>query len=856
MLRRVIKAHRHLPGLGLQVPHARCYALPGKALAALVEHGEIWIEPDKLPEEVVLLRGARGPLEANDPLAVSQIWRGIFHARVHAAFDEQLARGELTSTAIRERINRIGQLEFDEIRSVLRQEDLLLTKHDEAQTYIEFVALYLELKHFAPHVLERTFPTLHDSADVDATIGDDVDVEAVLRLSRPPMAPAAPMLEELASESRALAAQRPVIVPTAKPAAAIARAKGNLARAAMLAMRAGDTEGARADLVALCVRLGAALDQPPGETWVEALLPVVESTATQSALRFTPGARLLHDLQTACVVAERQERVVDVPSWILSLGKRPVVRTLPATREVRVAKHLHGASAKIAAVSLRDDDDRELLAEAIHAMVERSETNVRTVLRPKIEEALEAVDLRPRHLPERVAQKKIVDELLDQAVAVGRLTISNLRDALSHNDLKMPDLRPAQLAKGDQLLRCDRILAVSLDGVYRRGEIYLRFLQRLSSILFGTVTGRFVSLYLLLPALGSFMIFQGLQHVVGPFCKHVLHIEEPEIAPPPDAMPNFLEIGGAIFIFLLIHVPAFRRATGVAMRLLGTALAWILWRGPQWFLRTSMMRAFFRSPVYRWAIKPAFPAAIAALILRGTVQWPVAIAVFVLFALAANSRTGRLAEEILTDYTVRSTRHVGTRIIPALLKYIVYIFAEAIEQLDRGIYKVDEWLRFKAGSVEARARAQGRARHRVVPGHLLPAPLRQPVRRAGRQPGQALPDRDRRREADPAVLAADDHRDQEADGRRRRTVARRWLRGLHGVRDPRARGLPGLGAQGELEALRAHASTRAARGLDRPPRRVDGRVPQARLSLGHDPQAVHQAAPRGLEERRARARQA
>ena len=41
MLRRVIKAHRKLPGLGLQVPHARCYALPGKELAPLVEHGDM-----------------------------------------------------------------------------------------------------------------------------------------------------------------------------------------------------------------------------------------------------------------------------------------------------------------------------------------------------------------------------------------------------------------------------------------------------------------------------------------------------------------------------------------------------------------------------------------------------------------------------------------------------------------------------------------------------------------------------------------------------------------------------------------------------------------------------------------------
>lgn len=691
VLRRVIKAHRHLPGLGLQVPHSRSYALPGKALAALVEHGEVWIERDKLPDEVVLLRGARGPLEAGDGRAVSEIWRGIFHARIHAAFDEQLAKGALTPAAIRERINRIGQTEFDEIRSVLRQEDLLLSKDDEAQTYIEFVALYLELRHFAPHMLERTFPTLHDNPDVDATVESDLDVVAVLAASRPPNAPGQPMFDELPSESRAMHVAKAVVVPTAKPAAAAARTKGNLARAALCAMRAGDGDGARADLEALVARLAKALDTTDTKGWVDALVPVVEVAGTAQVLRFTAGARMLHDLQTACIVAEREEKVVDVPGWIASLGKQPVVRTLPATREVRIAKHLHGAAQKIAEVGLRVDEDREPLADALHQMVERAESNVRSTLRPKIEAALDAVALTPKHLPERVAQKKIVDELLDQAVAVGRLTISNLRDALSHNDLKMPDLRPQQLVKGDQLLRADRILATSLDGVYRRGEAYLRFLQRLSSILFGTVTGRFLTLYLLLPYIGSFMAIEGAQHIAKPVCEHLLHVEEPEIA------TNTTIIAGAIFLFLLLHVRPFRAAVIFGAKWLWRSIAFLLWTGPRWLLRTRLARAYFKSPVHRWVIKPAIPAAIAFLILRGRVQYPAAIAVFVLFALAANSRTGRLAEEMVTDWTVRSTRQLGTRILPAVLKYILYLFAELIEQLDRGIYKVDEWLRFKQG---------------------------------------------------------------------------------------------------------------------------------------------------------------
>ena len=49
------------------------------------------------------------------------------------------------------------------------------------------------------------------------------------------------------------------------------------------------------------------------------------------------------------------------------------------------------------------------------------------VVRPRIEEVFDDVQLEPRHLPEKVAQKKIVDELLDHAVTVGRLDWKTLR---------------------------------------------------------------------------------------------------------------------------------------------------------------------------------------------------------------------------------------------------------------------------------------------------------------------------------------------------------------------------------------------------------------------------------------------
>ncbi|HEU4727985.1 MAG TPA: hypothetical protein VFT22_08860, partial [Kofleriaceae bacterium] len=721
VLRRVIKNHRRLPGIGLQVPHARCYTLPRADLEALVDRGELPVGAAVLPAQVAIFSGSRAALAAGDPGELSRAWRVIFHARVHQALDQGLADGTITPASIHERIHRIGQTEFDEIRSVLRQEELLLPPADDLATYAEFVALYLELREFAPRTLDRTFPTL-ELARVDAAIALDLDAAAVLAAARPTGAPERPVIDEPAPLVRGLAERAPVADRSARTRASRARVSGNRARAAILALRAGDREMARRDLDELGVRLARAVGcAEPGDGWTAALLPVAELAAAQRVLRFTPAARLLHDLQTACVVAEREIKIVDTLGWALSLGKRPIVRALPATREVRVAKHLHAAAEKVPGCTPLPAAEHRQLAAALHDLALRGDTNVRVVLRPKIEAALDEIALHPSNLPERVAEKKLVDELLDQAVAVGRLSIGNLRDALSHNDLKMPDLELGELRSGDQLLRCDQALSRSLDGVYRRGEGYLRILQKLSSALFGTPVGRFLSLYIILPLLGSYTVFKGLQEMIELVAKHTRHaareISQLESMPsgaasvirevgaialhtrhavPQIATPTSI-VSGAVFLFFLLHLPPFQRGVVVALRLAGRALRLVLFDAPRALLRRPLVRRLLASRFTRWVIKPGVPAVIGLVASDGVLRWPLAATVFVLLALALNSRIGRNLQEIAADGLVRWGRHVTGRIVPGVIRWILEIFAELIELVDRALYRVDEWLRFKAG---------------------------------------------------------------------------------------------------------------------------------------------------------------
>jgi len=99
----------------------------------------------------------------------------------------------------------------------------------------------------------------------------------------------------------------------------------------------------------------------------------------------------------------------------------------------------------------------------------------------------------PVSYAEQVARDQVIEELLDRVGGGGPTDAGDLRDTLARNRLKLADLAgPGEFLTGDPLLRANYNLACALDGVYRRGEIYRRGLQRFSSLFFGTRPGRFL----------------------------------------------------------------------------------------------------------------------------------------------------------------------------------------------------------------------------------------------------------------------------------------------------------------------------------------------------------------------------
>ena len=710
ILRRVIKLDRAVPGVGLQVPHAKSYWLARDRLLALASREELGIPPGRsLPRRLVLLSrpDADQLLRLARQEVLARYWRQLLHVKVHHALEGR----HLGEPGLRRRLDQLGTTAFDEIRAVLGQDHFLLPPGDDHGVYLEFAALYLEFRYFAPELLPCYFPASDDFQRIDALLAEDVNAERLFQSCRPQGATdpvvhaaeestldAAPL--DTVATKEGMAPQSAAECQRLRTLAEQAAAQGNSVRAALLLARLRPQLGDEVDaeLQRLCRRLQAALQLGEVDTlaWREALVPLLRAAA---GAVWPIEARLLYDLQKACLDNERAIYAVDLVEWFVSLGRLPVKRLLPDQGLVRTVRHLRSAaqrlhSARITATEFQLLD--RLLQNALH----HGELRLRDALRPRLTESLEAVGMRPENLPERLARQKLVEELLDRVVARGFLTMGDLRDAISRNNLRLPDLAgPVEFVRGDRLIRANRALAANLSGIYRRGEIYLRWLQRFSSLAFGTRPGRFLTLFLALPFGGAYIALEGLQHlsglVLGKAAAHDLHLA----APLPVALLG-------TFLLALLHVQRFRDRVAKDLGALGSALHWFCFGLPAAMRRLALIRLFVESRPFRlftrYLLRPLAVAALAAgsarlagaeqqiTLLTGAATFLIALVLF-------NTRLGRDVEETLTDVLVRVWKRVRVDILPGLFRLVMGAFKRLVDDVERGLYTVDEALRFRTG---------------------------------------------------------------------------------------------------------------------------------------------------------------
>ena len=344
---------------------------------------------------------------------------------------------------------------------------------------------------------------------------------------------------------------------------------------------------------------------------------------------------------------------------------------------------MRSAARRVPAVRLTDAQ-RQKLAGLLETAMHRAETRLRDRFRPAVARTLDEVGLDPRNLPEKVACKKLVEELLDRVVETRLLDDGR---SARRPFAQQPQAARLRLARAtcSAAIRCsaaDRRLTASLDGVYRGGEFYLRWMQRLSSLGFGTPAGRLVTRYRRRP----------LRRDVSWWSRFWITwsrrspASEPAAARPSWSVLRILLLG--TFVLGLVNVEWFRRGvwqtvvdvcggarrrgrrSGPMDRATGSGSSGSCaagWRGclP---LRAQAAGDYGGG----WIALP-----------MEAVGWqtsaPSGVGLFLAINLFLNSRLGREVEELLVDGLMQAWRRLGMPILTGLFYFFVDFFRGILE---------------------------------------------------------------------------------------------------------------------------------------------------------------------------------
>jgi hypothetical protein len=702
-LRRAIRQSRDRGTFRPRAVHDRCWWVDRDDLFQWLTPGELDLSGDE-PDELLLVPE---PERGSESLSEAAARRLLYHAAIDRDLRLARAAGRLDDFAVRGTRRAVGPVRWQMIRTVLFEENLIDEADPDEVVFREFAAFGLELLCFEPTEWEAYFSGISPDGEPLRTARAFVDVKCARDATEPSRASR--------TEGRLPAVPGPG--PGDRPVAAQVQkwvAQGNDLKAAVELARAGDPEGEShlGHLVERLVRVSG-LEPDGGREWAAAVRPLLGPAAAGG---WPVERRLLYEVQRACLAVERTNYTVDLFEWVRTLGRRPLKRPLPKAKWVEAQLRLRAALRYAHRLPGEHAVLERLLADAAH----RSESRARNDLRPEVVAVFDDVGLVSECAPERWSREKLVEELLDGACARGFFRIGDLRDAIARNRVKLHDLSgPGELVRGDPLIRANDLLPLRLDGVYRRGEVYMRLLQRGCSVFFGTPAGRWFSRYVALPFGGAFILLEAIGHLYEA-AKGLVHwlsgwtatvhgvslfgggmagtlADNPTLDPGGVSREAVLAVG--VFLLLLIHWPAFRARVIRVARFVFVKVPRAVRRSPVVYrlVHNRATRTFRRYLLLPLAGGGA--AALASTIAGGDAASVALVGVGTALLAGTFFRTpfGREMEDRFDETMERIWRVVSVNFVVGILTLILHFFRAIFEAIDRGLHAVDEGLRFREG---------------------------------------------------------------------------------------------------------------------------------------------------------------
>ncbi|GIW88886.1 MAG: hypothetical protein KatS3mg108_3210 [Isosphaeraceae bacterium] len=690
--------------------------------------------------------------------ALRRLWKVVLAAAVERA----VTGLRLSESELEDRLDVIGRTAYDEAVWVMREDGWLRAGEAGTAAYGAVCGRFLALWAVEPGMVSAHFTAIEDPERVAAVLRQGLELERLVEQTRPPGAEPEPetpagMVEGLESEAEDDEDWEPedgaVLWDGAQKEerglvrrAVRAAERGNHVRALILWERAARSAGAgqqgvcegrsRSALAMLAGRLERTLeDGSRASDWQRVLEPL--RAAAVAGVRSRAG-RVLFSLQKACVDRERPAGRLDLVGWLVTGGRRPLKREVPDEWQVQRLRHLKEAAERLRGVGI-EAGARQRLARRIEESLERAEEELRHVFGPQIEASLREGGLEPKGVVERVGESKLVEELLDRAVAQGFITAGELRDAIARNVVKLPDPGMVEWIYGDRLLRTDRALARHLEGVYRGAEIYLRGLQKGSSVVFGTRPGRWLTWNVVLPFGGAFVVLEGLQHLVEPVVGLVSRAGHSDLAgaavrlgqvgslgvsaigpvsasvdrawekwaePSIHLMTGLNVVVLGLVVLGLMRSARLRRGVARVVRSVGRGLGVVVGELPGWLAaRLGLVELWQKVWVRRlagWVVVPGLVGMGCAgvglrLGARGVGGWLIGLGGYGVTVGLVQTRVGRWLGETLMAGWEQWVRWVGHDLVPGLVRATLRFFRRGLERLDQLLFAVDEFFRFRRG---------------------------------------------------------------------------------------------------------------------------------------------------------------
>src|SRR5439155_12635573 len=127
---------------------------------------------------------------------------------------------------------------------------------------------------------------------------------------------------------------------------------------------------------------------------------------------------------------------------------------------------------------------------------------------------------------------------------------------------------------------------------------------------------------------------------------------------------------------------------------------------PTWVAHLPPVQRVWRSWLFQlvwwYFVKPLIITLAIWLFLPASVQTLLSLGVVLAIAVAIlNSRIGHAASEVIAQGILQLYDKLRSGLIEGVIRWIMYVLKAGMDALERLLYSIDEWLRFRSGDTRA-----------------------------------------------------------------------------------------------------------------------------------------------------------